>query len=217
MALSIRPRASLIRANSSATSGTMRLPASVGVEARTSATASTMGESASCPIADTTGVWAAATARTSDSSENGSRSSNEPPPRASTITSTSGSASSSESAAHTSRTAFAPCTATCRTSKTTPGHRSEALRITSFMASESRPVTSPTFCGSSGSGFLRESANSPSAASASRSCCSRSCRLPVPTAWIRSPTSDRRPLGTQKLGFASTTTRAPGTTSLPML
>ena len=53
-----------------------------------------MGESGSCPIAETTGVVAAKTARTSPSSENGSRSSTEPPPRATTMTSTSGSRSS---------------------------------------------------------------------------------------------------------------------------
>ena len=59
--------------------------------ARTSATRSTSGVSCSWPIADTTGVAHAATARTSRSSENGSRSSKLPPPRASTITSTSAS------------------------------------------------------------------------------------------------------------------------------
>ena len=53
------------------------------------------GQSGSCPIAETTGVRHAATARISASSENGSRSSTLPPPRATTITSTSGSPSSS--------------------------------------------------------------------------------------------------------------------------
>ena len=79
-----------MRCCSSPTSGTIFLAASVGVEARRSATRSSSGASGSCPIADTTGVRQAATARTSSSSENGSRSSTLPPPRATTITSTSG-------------------------------------------------------------------------------------------------------------------------------
>ena len=57
------------------TSGTTSLAASVGVEARTSATRSSSGLSGSWPIADTTGVRAANTARSRPSSENGSRSS----------------------------------------------------------------------------------------------------------------------------------------------
>ena len=72
-----------------ASSGTTRRAASVGVEARTSATRSSSGASCSWPIALTTGVRQAATARTRPSSENGSRSSTEPPPRAITMTSTS--------------------------------------------------------------------------------------------------------------------------------
>ena len=72
------------------TSGTTSLAASVGVEARTSATRSSSGLSGSWPIAETTGVRAANTARSRPSSENGSRSSTEPPPRAITITSTVG-------------------------------------------------------------------------------------------------------------------------------
>ena len=93
-----RSRSPAIRAVSSARSGTSRRPASVGVEQRRSATWSTSGVSGSCPIAETTGVRHAATARHSVSSENGSRSSTLPPPRASTITSTSGSRSSTRSA-----------------------------------------------------------------------------------------------------------------------
>ena len=78
------------RWSSSAMSGTSSLAASVGVEARTSATRSSSGVSGSWPIADTTGVRVPATARTRASSLNGSRSSTEPPPRATTITSTCG-------------------------------------------------------------------------------------------------------------------------------
>ncbi len=92
-----RPRAQswATRADSSPTSGTTSLAASVGVDARTSATRSSNGLSCSWPIALTTGVRQAATARRRVSSENGSRSSTDPPPRATTMTSTAGSASSS--------------------------------------------------------------------------------------------------------------------------
>ena len=70
-----------------------------------------MGESGSWPIAETTGVLIAATARTSASSENGSRSSTDPPPRATTMTSTDGSRSSACTASITSRAACTPCIA----------------------------------------------------------------------------------------------------------
>ena len=85
-----RCRAASTSRSSSATSGTTSLAASVGVEARTSATRSSSGWSCSWPIAETTGVRSPCTARISASSENGSRSSTEPPPRATTMTSTSG-------------------------------------------------------------------------------------------------------------------------------
>ena len=54
-----RARAVSTRRSSSATSGTTSLAASVGVEARTSATRSSSGWSCSWPIAETTGVRAA--------------------------------------------------------------------------------------------------------------------------------------------------------------
>ena len=54
--IAIRPRACCTRAASSATSGTTRFAASVGVEARRSATRSSSGLSASWPIALTSGV-----------------------------------------------------------------------------------------------------------------------------------------------------------------
>src|SRR5206468_4202951 len=75
-------------ARSSARSGTTSRPATDGVDARTSAARSQSGVSCSWPTAEMTGTEHAATARTTRSSENGSRSSNAPPPRASTITST---------------------------------------------------------------------------------------------------------------------------------
>ena len=92
-------------------SGTMSLAASVGVEARTSATRSSSGWSGSWPMADTTGVRSACTARIIASSENGSRSSIDPPPRATTMTSTSGLRSSFCSASMTSAAQRWPCMA----------------------------------------------------------------------------------------------------------
>ena len=86
-----RERRVAMRSVSSAMSGTTRLAASVGVDARRSATRSSSGWSGSCPIAETTGVRVAKTARISPSSENGRRSSTDPPPRAMTMTSTVGS------------------------------------------------------------------------------------------------------------------------------
>ncbi len=150
-----RSRAWRTRCASSRTSGTTRLPASVGVEQRTSATRSTSGLSGSCPIALTTGVRQRATARHSASSLNGSRSSTLPPPRASTMTSTSGAASSDCSAPMTCSTARWPWTATSRTSKRTAGQRRWAFSRTSRSAALARPVTSPTVRGRKGSGFLQ--------------------------------------------------------------
>ena len=92
-------------------SGTTSLAASVGVEARTSATRSSSGWSGSWPIADTTGVRIRCTALTSASSENGSRSSIEPPPRATTTTSTSALRSSRSRASITSLAERVPCMA----------------------------------------------------------------------------------------------------------
>ena len=86
-----RPRRSCSRARSSAASGTTRLPASVGVDARQSATKSSSGVSDSWPMALTTGVRACATARSRVSLLKASSSSTEPPPRAMTMTSTDGS------------------------------------------------------------------------------------------------------------------------------
>ena len=142
-----RSRSPATRAVSSRRSGTSRRPASVGVEQRRSATWSTSGVSGSCPIAETTGVRHAATARQSVSSENGSRSSTLPPPRASTMTSTSGSRSSTPIASTICGTASAPCVAVCSSRKRTAGQRAVALETTSCSAAEARPVIKPDAAG----------------------------------------------------------------------
>ena len=74
-------------------------------------------ESGSWPIAETTGVRTFATARIRPSSEKGSRSSTEPPPRATTITSTSGLRSRRSTASITSAAERGPCIAAYATSK----------------------------------------------------------------------------------------------------
>ena len=130
-----------------ARSGTRRRPASVGVEQRRSATWSTSGVSGSCPMAETTGVRHAATARHSVSSENGSRSSTLPPPRARTMTSTSGSRSSTPIASTICGTASAPCVAVCSSRKRTAGQRAVALVTTSCSAADARPVIKPDAAG----------------------------------------------------------------------
>ncbi|MGC4003544.1 MAG: hypothetical protein QM811_10575 [Pirellulales bacterium] len=70
--------------------GTMRSAASLGVNARTSAAKSARVTSISCPIAETTGMFAATIARITASSLNDHRSSLLPPPRTTTSTSNSG-------------------------------------------------------------------------------------------------------------------------------
>lgn len=208
-----RPWSWRTRSISSPTSGTTFFAASVGVEARRSATRSSSGESGSCPIAETTGVRAAATVRTTSSSEKGSRSSTLPPPRATMITSTSGRASSSLTACTTCGTAFTPCTATLRTSKRTAGQRRRAFSSTSRSAAEARPTTSPISCGRNGSGFLRSSANRPSAASDRFNRSSRASSSPMPTGRISVTRRDSCPRGAYHSGLARTTTRAPSDTA----
>ena len=115
----------------SRTSGTTFFAASVGVDARRSATRSSSVQSSSWPIAEIRGVWAAAAARTTPSSENPIRSSKAPPPRATMITSTSGSASICAIALITSEGHCSPCTCTCVTLKSTTGQRNLTLVMTS--------------------------------------------------------------------------------------
>src|SRR5699024_10570958 len=77
----------------------------------------------------------------------------------------------------------------------------------------SRPQISPTVRGRKGSGCLREEANSPSAESTRLSCSSRARSSPRPTGRMSSASSWRLPRLVQNVGFAWTTTRAPGTGS----
>ncbi len=143
------------------------------------------------------------------SSENGSRSSIDPPPRAMMITSIDRSASSRCSASMISSVACEPCTATCSTRNRTAGHRREALRSTSRSAAESRPQISPTPAGRNGSVLLRAAENRPSAARAARRRSSLASNSPMPTALIWVAVSANDPLAELNSGLAQMTTRAP--------
>ena len=207
-------RAARVRAfstprRSAAASGTIALAASVGVEARWSATKSSSGVSTSWPIALTTGVRAEATARISVSLLKGRRSSTLPPPRVMTMTSTSGSASSSVRAAVTSAAEPGPWTATWRISNRTPGQRRLAFSTTSFSAALARPQTSPTRRGRNGSRCLRSASNSPCAARVALRYSRRARSSPTPTGRICRPSRMRVPRWVQNAGLAWTTTRAP--------
>src|ERR1017187_8503052 len=160
-------------------------------------------------MALTTGVWQAATARTSDSSEKGSRSSIDPPPRVMMMTSTAGSASRRCRLSMTSATAYPPWTATCSTRNRTAGQRRAALRRTSRSAAESRPQIKPISPGRNGSGRLRSAAKRPSAARVRRSRSSRASSSPTPTARISTAERENDPLLALKSGLAQTRTRAP--------
>ena len=87
------------------------------------------------------------TARSSVSSENGSRSSTDPPPRAMTMTSTSGSGSSSCSASIDLGTAAVPCTAMLRTSKRTAGQRTPGVLDHVVLGRTARPQIRPIGAG----------------------------------------------------------------------
>ena len=201
---------------SSATSGTILLAASVGVEARISATSSRMGRSASCPMAETTGVRASETARTMASLEKGSRSSMLPPPRAMTMTSICGSSSSSARFLITPGTASGPCTAQLRISNCAAGHRRCTLRTTSFCASESRPVMRPMRFGRNGRRSFRLGSKRPSAANCFFRRSSRASSSPSPTARMSLARIVSRPVFAQKSALRLATTWLPSVSGAPV-
>ena len=111
------------RPSSSSRSGTTSRAATLGVDARASATRSLSGVSCSWPTAETTGTGHAAIARTSRSSLNGRRSSKLPPPRARMTTSTPGAAATRASASTIAAAARGPCTYVSATSTSAGGKR----------------------------------------------------------------------------------------------
>ena len=101
-----------ISASNSTRLGTTAAAANDGVPKRASATSSHSGRSPSWPIAATTGVDDAPTARHNDSSLNGSSCVASPPPRASRMTPTSRRESSHDNASQMASTAPGPDTVT---------------------------------------------------------------------------------------------------------
>ena len=202
-------RARSSEATSSSRSGTTSLAAAVGVDARTSAARSQSGVSCSCPTALTTGTGQPATARTTRSSLNGSRSSKLPPPRARTTTSTSGSAQIARSASTTASAARGPCTKVSATRSCAGGKRACTEAITSRFAAASFPVTSPILRGKRGSGRLRSGANRPSPASFCFSRSSAARCSPSPNRSIPSARSRSSPRGSKSSGRPYTCTLSP--------
>ena len=160
-----RARAWRTACSSSPTSGTTRFAASVGVDARRSATSSSSGRSASWPIALTIGVCAAAAARTRPLVAEAEQ--------VLEVAAAAGDHDDVDLRVRVERrergdhlgTIRSPCTAAWTTRKPTHGQRSCALRITSFSASESLPVIRPMHFGRKGRRRFRERSKRPSAAS----------------------------------------------------
>ena len=165
------------------------------------------GVSCSWPTAETTGTGHAATARTSRSSLNGSRSSKLPPPRVSTITSTSGAAQTSRSASIIAVAAKGPCTYVSATTTRAAGNRAVIVASTSRFAAASFPVTSPMRRGRNGSGRLRS--KTPSAASFFFSRSSAARWSPSPKRSIDSARMRKSPFASNSSGLPKTCTRSP--------
>ena len=208
-----RPRSRIwsTRCASSATSGTTRLAASVGVEARRSATRSSSGLSGSWPIAETTGVRAARTPpgpaprRRTAAGPRPSRRRGRPRSRRPR-----GRGRAGATASITSRAAFVPCIAAYRDLE--PHRRPAAAARSRARRARRREfcaVTRPIVRGRNGSGRLRSAANRPSAASSCRRRSSRASSSPSPTmrisrAWRR----ERAAVGVERRLGVDTTLRA---------
>ena len=157
-----------ISASCSATSGTTRRAASVGVDARTSATRSSSGASCSCPIALTTGVRQRGDR--ADQRLVGERQQvlHRPAAAGDDDHVHAGSASSRCSASMISPPRRGPGRRPAPPGTAPRASAVAAFRSTSRSAAESRPQIRPTTCGRNGSGRLRSAANRPSAASAAQ-------------------------------------------------
>ncbi len=147
--------------------------------------------SVSCPTADITGIFDAATARTTFSSLNAMRSSNDPPPRAIIKVSgfwSSGSALKPLIAFVISISAPSPCTFTGQTI-TWRGKRSFKRCKMSRMTAPVGDVTTPILFGKKGIFCFCSGANSPSVASFFFRSSSILRRAPSPASSIDSMTS----------------------------
>ena len=168
-------------------SGETFTAASVGVSARRSAARSVSVTSISWPTPATTGMRAAATARTSTSSLKLQRSSRLPPPRTSAITSGRGmSRSAMASAAASSSAAPAPCTRDGTTITSLACQRPRSVCKKSAIAAPVGLVTRAIRRGKGGMGRFRSAEKSPSASSRAWSRRSWASSVPVPSACNRS-------------------------------
>ena len=141
-----------------------REPASVGVDARRSATRSSRGRSMSWPIADTTGVVAAATALGGLVAEGQGEVLEAPATARDDDDVDLGEDVELGERRHHLGDRGRSWTATWRISKTTAGHRRRAFSTTSFSAAPALPVTTPIRRGRKGSARLRSRSKRPSAA-----------------------------------------------------
>ncbi len=181
-------------ATSSARDGTASSAAAVGVGARRSEAKSTSVVSVSCPTAVMIGQGMAATARTTASSLKAMRSSRLPPPRARITTSgrgtgpPSGSEAMRASAAAMRSAAPSPCTGTGQIWIARGKRRATVVRM-SWITAPCALVTTAMTRGSSGTGRLRASSNSPAASSFAFSASMRASIAPAPAYSSRSTVS----------------------------
>ena len=149
----------------SSRTGTASSAAADGVGARRSAAKSVSAQSISCPTALITGISDAATARTTASSENGNRSSKEPPPRPMIISSPSLYRLAVSSCRTSAGAASAPCTGAGSTiTLTVLFLRDNTVRMSRRAAPVGLVITAIR-SGKNGSGRLRAWSNRPSCAS----------------------------------------------------
>ena len=170
--------------------GTAISAAAVGVGARRSAAKSISVVSVSWPTAEISGMDDSAAARTTISSLNGNRSSNEPPPRATISTSGRaipfrGSALNPRIAAAISLAARSPCTLTGQSS-TRRGQRSLSRCMISRITAPVGELTTPMTAGKNGIFFFRAESNRPSAASFFFLASSMAMSAPTPASSISS-------------------------------
>ena len=95
-------------------------------------------------------------------------------------------------------TARGPSTRAGQKATSTGGNRSRSARITSSLASESRPAMTPTQRGKAGSGGRRPGSVRPSASSRRSTSALRRSSSPSPVGRMRSAASCRRPFSGQK-------------------
>ena len=172
------------------------------------------GSVGSWPTAVTTGVLHAEIARTRVSSEKGSRSSTQPPPRAITMTSTSGWASRRAGLDDLRRGVAVPARRCC-TSRTAPPASAMAVTVDVVFGRALAPGDEADHGRQERQRALAAASNRPSASSRRRKRSMRASSSPRPTARISVARNENEPRATKKPGLARTMTRAPSVSSAP--